>query len=309
MRGGDAPGTPPVGRAAHADNDHPQDLLDQDTRRLRTELSRVIEGEIIPRLMLVHRARGPEDGHCAKARTPDIPMTPDVQVSSIGTQAVETFSHLVMAQDTDAISSYLDTLRGRGVSLEIILVQLLAPTARYLGELWETDQADFTEVTVGLCRLQHLLRELGSAFEAEPGHGLPGQKRVLMAPVPGEHHTFGLLMVSEFFRRAGWEVTCDPALGVTELNDLVRREWFDVVALSLSCEPLLERAASVIRGVRRASCNPSVGILIGGRLFANNPALGAVVGADQVAINGQDAVQRADEMLARQVGRVNRQLC
>ncbi|MCG5501269.1 cobalamin B12-binding domain-containing protein [Ectothiorhodospira lacustris] len=283
-------------------------LPDQDTVRLRTELSRVIEGEIIPRLMLAHRTRANGDGRRADASRGRGSVTLGPDAAPINVQSVEEFARLVMEHDTAAASSYVDMLRARGASLEMIFMQLLAPTAKRLGRLWEIDQADFTEVTVGLCRLQHVLRELGGIFEGELGRDSPSQKRVLMTPVPGEYHTFGLLMVSEFFRRAGWEVTCDPAIGAAELNHLVHQEWFDVVALSVSCGPLLERVSGTIKGIRRASRNPSVGILMGGRLFAENPQLVSVVGADMTAADGNEAVRRAEEMLVRRVGRVSQQV-
>ncbi|WP_168044654.1 B12-binding domain-containing protein [Ectothiorhodospira sp. PHS-1] len=281
---------------------------DRDTERLRSELSRVIEGEIIPRLMLAHRTRTNGDGRRPTRWKGGRSVTIGPDTAPINGQSVEEFARLVMEHDAAAASSYVDMLRARGATLEMIFVQLLAPTAKRLGELWEIDQADFTEVTVGLCRLQHVLRELGGIFEGELGHGLPSQKRVLMAPVPGEHHTFGLLMVSEFFRRAGWEVTCDPAISTAELNHLVHREWFDVVALSVSCEPLLDRVAGTIKGVRRASRNPAVGILMGGRLFTENPHLVSVVGGDVMAADGNEAVRRAEEMLVRRVGCVSQQI-
>ncbi|WP_412852549.1 B12-binding domain-containing protein [Ectothiorhodospira shaposhnikovii] len=296
------------GRSLAAEGDISDARPDRDTERLRSELSRVIEGEIIPRLMLAHRTRTGGDGRRPGSRKGGRSVTIGPDTAPINGQSVAEFARLVMEHDAAAASSYVDMLRARGATLEMIFVQLLAPTAKRLGELWEIDQADFTEVTVGLCRLQHVLRELGGIFEGELGHELPSQKRVLMAPIPGEHHTFGLLMVSEFFRRAGWEVTCDPAISAAELNHLVHREWFDVVALSVSCEPLLERVSGTIKGVRRASRNPAVGILVGGRLFVENPHLVSVVGADMTATDGNEAVRRAEDMLFRRVGCVSQQI-
>lgn len=308
IRGGYGPGADGAGRSCR-EGEMVGTPPDHDSERLRTELSRVIEGEIIPRLMLVHRTRAKGDGRRRPGGAGVERSVPrgggaepmGAQPVPITSQSVEAFARLVMEHDAAAASSYVDMLRAGGASLEDIFMRLLAPTAKRLGELWDIDQADFTEVTVGLCRLQHVLRELGGLFAGEHGQGTPGQKRVLMAPVPGEHHTFGLLMVSEFFRRAGWEVTCDPAITATELNHLVHREWFDVVALSVSCDLLLEKLSSTIRGIRRVSRNPSIGVLVGGRLFVENPRLASVAGADMAAVDGKDAVRRAEEMLVRRV--------
>lgn len=263
---------------------------------MRKELSHVIEGEIIPRLMMAHRSEEAVRGSAAK----DVPGDPEGV--SIGVPVVEEFSRMVIEHDAAAALAYVDTLRAQGTALESVFVHLLAPTAKRLGELWEEDQADFTEVTVGLCRLQHVLRELGGAFEGEVDPHRVSGKRILMSPIPGEQHTFGLMMISEFFRREGWDVTCDPSLSMRDLNHLVRQEWFDIVALSVSCQTLLDKVTTTVRGVRRVSRNASVGIIVGGRLFTENPQLVSVVGADDTAQDGASAVRKAEAMLARRTG-------
>lgn len=267
---------------------------------MRKELSHVIEGEIIPRLMMAHRS---DERTPAGSTTQDAPSEGGhAGAVPIGAPVVEEFSRMVIEHDAAAALAYVETLRAQGTALESVFVHLLAPTAKRLGELWEEDQADFTEVTVGLCRLQHVLRELGGAFEGELALQQSGGKRILMSPIPGEQHTFGLMMISEFFRREGWDVTCDPSLSTRDLNHLVRQEWFDVVALSVSCQTLLDKVTATVRGVRRVSRNASVGIIVGGRLFTENPQLVSVVGADETAADGASAVRRAEAMLARRAG-------
>ncbi|NJK90043.1 MAG: cobalamin B12-binding domain-containing protein [Myxococcales bacterium] len=93
----------------------------------------------------------------------------------------------------------------------MIFLDLLAPVARLLGDLWLIDLCTFTDVTIGLSRLQQLVRELAPAFE--DGHDLRGfGHRALLAPAPGEQHTFGMHLVEEFLRRAGWDVGCVPSV-------------------------------------------------------------------------------------------------
>lgn len=258
---------------------------------LRRELSVVIEGEIIPRLLLAHPGRS--------ARSSQRHGTHDHTPPVISEDLVDEFSRLVMEHDASTACTFADGLSRSGFDLETIFVQLLAPTARRLGQLWEEDQADFTEVTVGLWRLQHVLRELGMAFEAQGIMSGGIQKRILIAPIPGEQHTFGMMMVAEFFRREGWEVLCDPTLGMVDLARLVSSERLDVLALSVCCETLLENVTRVISGLRAASCNPEMRILIGGRIFAEQPALAREVGADATAADAASAVKCAEQFLCR----------
>lgn len=245
-------------------------------------LSRTIEAEIIPRLMLVHSAR-----ECAES---------DASANQPTGAESEELAQLVVDHDVSVAASYVSVLRARGVSLETVLLRLLAPAANHLDTLWRNDRIDFCEVTIALSRLQQLLRELGVPFEAE---GTPGSEehRVLLAAVPGETHTFGVSIVEEFMRRAGWETTCVPGADVEELGRIVRREWYDVIGLSLSCETLLASLSSAIDIVRRRSRNKRIGVVVGGRYFNEHPESAALVGADLVAFDGLDAVRKAQRLV------------
>lgn len=157
---------------------------------------------------------------------------------------VKAFAKLVLLHDTSVAHSYIRALRTQGTSLETICLNLLAPTARHLGDLWSEDLCDFTDVTVGLCRLHQVLREFSADFQSEVEQYETDQRecgrRVLLLPVPGEQHSFGLLMVAEFFRRSSWDVWGGPAASSDDLISLVRSEWFAMVGLSLSCERHLD---------------------------------------------------------------------
>lgn len=61
-------------------------------------------------------------------------------------------------------SDYVESMGRKGASLETIFLNLFSPAAKYLGKLWEEDICDFADVTIALCRLQQLLRELSAAF-------------------------------------------------------------------------------------------------------------------------------------------------
>lgn len=246
------------------------------------KLARTIEAEVIPRLMLAHRA--PTENGLAALGDPD-PSTAEVAE----------FAEIVLEHDVSVASCYVDVLRARGLTLETIFLYLLAPTARLLGDLWKEDVLTFTDVTVGLARLQQLLRELSSPFENEVDQPVHGH-RALIAPAPGEQHTFGMLMVEEFFRRAGWDVSGGPRMA-GEVVQLVRREWYDVVGLSVSCDILLDELSGMIQSIRRASRNRGVGVLVGGRLFIEHPDFVARVGADATAVDGRQAILQLPRVL------------
>ncbi len=255
-----------------------------DARRAEQRLAclaRAIEGEIIPRLRLAHKL---------PAFHPAV-ITGGDAIPDSGEVAV--FLDLVMSPNPQQAEAYIQQLLARGVGLKAVFLDLLAPSARRLGEMWETDERDFTDVTIGLARLQQLLRTFGPQFEGEGGH--QGASRLaLLTVLPGEQHTFGLFMVEEFFRRAGWDVVCDGAPTSKEALDMVAREWFSLAGLSISRESQADKAASAIEELRRASRNPDLLIMVGGRVFNEQPDLADKLGADIVATDGSEAVAKAD---------------
>lgn len=251
-------------------------------------VNRTIEAEIVPRLVLNRRGQAAVKPHAGGW-------------SATEADVVE-FARLVLARDASLSNSFIAGLRARGASIEALYLDLFTPAARRLGWQWEEDDLDFMQVTEGLGRMQHALHELSPSFVNEiafNGHG----RRALLVPAPGEQHTFGLSMVSEFFRRAGWNVWTNPAAASDELVDLVRAEWFTIVGFSVLCDASMDALAAMIRLIRRASRNRSVRVMVGGPAFVAHPEMAAMIGADATAADGRLAVLQAQNMLAMLPGR------
>ena len=245
-------------------------------------LVRTIEGQIVPRLLM---ARGTVSAATA-ARERSEGGTP------IGREQVAELIRLLLLHDSEVSSAFVAGLRQHGSSVERICLSLLAPAARELGEMWERDDLDVIQVTLGLCRLQTLLREL-SADGAHDGGDRALQGSILLVPELGEQHTFGLQLVGEFFRRAQWDVWMEQPESAAALLDLVAREHFSVIGLTVACEERLPGLATRITSVRRASRNRALCVMVGGPMFLAKPELAAAVGADATASDGHLAVATA----------------
>lgn len=259
---------------------------DPDSVELRLAvLARAIEHEIIPRLMMAHRS------------TQACLVTPELPVQQVGPADVREFAKLVLSPDQDVAQACINAMRLRGISVQTIYLDLLAPVARYLGELWDQDLRDFTEVTLALGRLHLVLRELSPAFSQQNDRPTNG-RRVLLLPGTGEQHTFGLVMVAEFFRRAGWDVAGGPWEAGVDPVVMVKREWFDVVGFSLANDLHVSELGECIAKVRQATLNPSLRVLVGGPAFTANPDLVRQVQADAVANDGSKAPEMAEQLVA-----------
>ncbi|MBK7659809.1 MAG: cobalamin B12-binding domain-containing protein [Betaproteobacteria bacterium] len=250
-------------------------------------LLQVIEAEIIPRLMIAHGTPATANAVLQGASWVSLP------------DAVREFTEIVLGPDAEAAIAYVDRIHRQGASLESLCVELLAPTARRLGQLWETDDRDIAEVTLGLLRLHSVLRHMSPCPGEEPASCDVPAPRALLVPAPGEDHRLGIAMVVEFFRRSGWVVDGDAPESLDDLRSLVRTQWFDVVGLSVSCTSRLDLLAECVGAVRHASRNRHVAILVGGQLFARSPELGATIDADMTVVDGLLAPTEARELVAR----------
>jgi MerR family transcriptional regulator, light-induced transcriptional regulator len=254
----------------------------------QASLARALEAEIIPRLVLAHQR---------EQRPSDAAVLRGLAMGRVGATDVEAFVESVLAGDTVSDAGLVGALRSTGASLESLCTELLTPAARRLGDLWNADLCDFAQITMALWRLQQLLREFGPQFPTEIASRNSGL-RALLVPAPGEEHTLGLAMVTEFFRRAGWRVSGSPPASIDQLRQMASADWFDVAGLAISCETRLRLLAQSIRTLRRASRNPAIRVLVGGPLFAQRPELVALVGADATSTDARYAPAQAEQLLA-----------
>jgi MerR family transcriptional regulator, light-induced transcriptional regulator len=249
-------------------------------------LFRTVETEIIPRLMLLHRQDS--DAQRGDGASND-------RVSVRASQVLE-FAALVLS-DRESAEAYLQNLLRRGVDFEALCLQLLAPTARHLGELWNADLCEFTDVTIALSRLQGLVRYLSVGARRPQRAGGRGHA-ALLVPVPGEQHTLGLTMVCDFFRSSGWDVWADTPSSPEALLTLVREHSFDLVGFSIGNDKRIQALGELIRTLRTTSRNRAVRVLAGGPLLIERPQIAALVGADGTAADARQAMLEAERLVA-----------
>ncbi|WP_375410758.1 B12-binding domain-containing protein [uncultured Methylobacterium sp.] len=249
----------------------------EDARQRAMSLSRLFEADIIPKLELLHPRLPPA--------THQSPTRPDAH-------AVEAFAQLVLGPDLSAASDAFTVLLTKGHTAESLFLDLLAPAAALLGRLWDEDLCDFIEVTTGVAHLQMLL----SSFRSETGLN-ERTRHVLLMGAPGEKHRFGVAVVEQFLRNAGWQVTNGMASSPEAIADLVGERWFGIVGMALGCESRADALGVSIRSVRKASRNPSIGVMVGGPVFLAHPELVQRVGADACAVDAPTAVLVAQRLL------------
>jgi len=262
----------PLNRIANQDSEH--------------SLLTLVQAEIIPRLMLAHR---------------DSRQT-SLSANNISRNEIIAFTQALLAQDVAAANVIVAELREDGCTIDAIYLQLLAPSARYLGELWEADTCNFSEVTLCLWRIQTMLYDLSPAFQSDAAQraAAPIERRILIANLPGHQHTLGVSMLSEFFRREGWVTLTIPSPQPREIQDSLSTDWFDVLALSAGTDREIDDLQKTVQAARKTSRNPRLAIMVGGALLLRRPELVSIVGADGTANDANSALTMATNLVQHQ---------
>lgn len=214
---------------------------------------------------------------------------------------VHQFTLLILSADEAAAFAYVENLMSRGTSIDLIFLNLLGPVARQLGEMWEDDTTDFANVTLGVSKLQRILRHLGETASSADDVQRIGS--VLLTTIPGEQHSFGLAMVAEFFRHDGWDISSGPFSSSRDLSSLLADRWFDLIGFSLTSDRRIDELKRLIQVVRRDSRNRRIGVIVGGPMLVNRPELANLLGADMSATDGAHAPQLARALLPMLKGR------
>jgi len=264
-------------------------LVTQSKRSLQRQVDQAIENEIVPRLMMAHRM---------VAQNVEVPQSKAYTQNKLAIDAheIEHFAALAVTQGFGVSYVFIESLRGRGIGLQDIFLQLLTPAAQYLGRLWEQDLCDFADVTIGLGCLQQLVSAISaeSQYAVEPAQG---NRSILLAVSPGEQHTFGLSLLSEFFNRGGWQVTKPAFHTGNEIVAAIGSAHFDVIGLSASGAEYAECLVGLIGDIRKLSRNKAIAVMVGGHVFQEAPGIVKAVGADSTALNGRQALYNATKLL------------
>ncbi len=244
-------------------------------------LIQMLDKEIIPRLLVSHQANSHIEDLATSGQR------------KIHLQEVDLLVSLCINGTQETCMEFIKKLLHKQVSIESIYLDLIPTTARKLGVLWEQDICSFTDVTIGLWRLQHILYDLTKDFQKK--HSMPIENlNALLIPAPKSQHTLGLFIVAEFFRKAGWRVWGEPNLSVEQINNLIFSQWFDVIGISVGYSKQLEGVNQLISSLRSRSMNPNVAFMVGGPLYSSEPELFEDIEAEIKSCDANDAIRQAE---------------
>lgn len=259
------------------------------------QLASIIEGDVIPRLLMLHRNEAAQPAAAPANRSASVPAdtgtkprrdglqrgraeasrpatslagqagqgvgpTPPRRQPRITARQIDELRELIQEDAFESSVRYCRALNERGYGLDLIFQGLLAPVARQLGDMWKNDEADFVEVTLSVARLQRLLFTLRRPHE----QANLDIHSALLTVLPGEQHTLGLHIAAEHLMQAGLHVETLVATELAEIEAAVKQYRYDIVGFSIGSESLIPALAQAIDAARSASRHPGVKIMVGG---------------------------------------------
>ena len=246
----------------------------------------IVESQVIPRLLKAERIKKRHPSLISSARA--LPTQKEIAI----------FVDLCISKDQKVSQAFVDHFLKTGWHKEDILLELIAPAARYLGSQWDDDQMDFSQVNLGFVRLHAITNQF--RFVSKEMLSAKGKvNRVMIATAPGSLHMLGATIVADFFRQKGWQVQVAISSTSNELVHAVRSEWFDVIGLSISIDEQLTNLPDLISELKRVSINPRIAVLLGGAIFMLKELRAKDFGAGDICINAKHAVGMAESLLPK----------
>jgi len=178
----------------------------------------------------------------------------------------------------DAFADLLRELKRARVSAAALADIYIPEAARRMGDAWQNDQMSWLDVSVGVGRMQSLLREIGMAWVADQA-GDTGHGTVLLVVPDREQHTLGPMVAMGQLRRFGVSVCLRIAPSHNELRSLLAARQFDGVLISIATKDKLESVAKTVQFMKSVASKP-LPIVVGGAVTPNVEDLAACTGAD-----------------------------
>lgn len=177
-----------------------------------------------------------------------------------------------------AFAELLVEVRRSRLSLAALADIYIPEAARRMGAQWHEDNMSWMDVTIGVGRMQSLLREIGTAWVADQA-GDTGHGAVMMLVPDREQHTLGPMVAMGQMRRYGVSVCLRIAPSFNELRNLVAMRQFDGILISVATADKLDSVAKTVtflKSVMAASCP----IVVGGAVMSKVEDPAACTGAN-----------------------------
>jgi len=172
-------------------------------------------------------------------------------------------------------------LENRETLIELY-TQIIQPAMYEIGQLWESGNISVAQEHLASAVVSRIMASINGGKE------ISSHKKgiAVVTAAPGEFHELGAWMLSDILEQDGWSIfylgANTPDVDLQRFMDEKRPE---MLALSVTMPFNIARVKNLIESIRNNGLHAGVKILVGGRVFVDNPELERIVGADGFAAN------------------------
>jgi methanogenic corrinoid protein MtbC1 len=202
----------------------------------------------------------------------------------------EDLKDAALSQNPEASRRTIKAALADGVRPEDLADFYIPALARDMGDLWCVDQLSFAGVTIGVSRLQAMMRALGPNWASDGA--TQNENASILLIVPQEvYHTLGAIVLSSQLRRKGFSVKLILGGKPEDIANRLILTKFEAVFISSSAGETLESLRHIIDVIRTSYKDPCP-IVVGGSILDVEKT------DDVTALTGADyATKRPDEAL------------
>jgi methanogenic corrinoid protein MtbC1 len=202
---------------------------------------------------------------------------------------------LLAGDRRDALAVVDDAVRA-DVGIRALYLEVFQPAMREIGRLWQENRITVADEHLATAITQAAMGRLyDRLFTGGAGPG----PLLVAACADQERHELGLRMICDVLEMEGWDtVFLGASVPVEDLVRMVLDRKPQVVALSASITPHVARVREAVNAIRTAVPRGGPMIVVGGRAFADDPALAGRLGADLTARDALEATERLKERFA-----------
>lgn len=203
-------------------------------------------------------------------------------------EILETLTAAVLNPDRAAGRHAVEQLLAAGMPPGELMTIWIPTVARAFGEGWANDSRTFSDVSIGVARLQGWLRDL-EEDQAETDFAFRDAPEILLIIPKGSQHTLGAMIATSMFRRLGALVRMSMGEEPRSVGQVVRRGNFELVAISAAGSECLDFLASLVNSIRTGIA-PAPAVVLGGEILNVNPDAAALIGADHATSDPKEAL-------------------
>ncbi len=211
------------------------------------------------------------------------------QASDISSPVLASLWTAALSPERDRDNCAIATALADGVTA-VDLADLYIPTiAHQLGDMWCADTLGFAEVTIGVARLQAMLRDLGPEWTADETARADAPLVLLISPA-NDQHTLGCVLIAGQLRRLGYSVRMALDCTYEDLNRFIHHLNFDAIFISASQSESLEKLRKMVDFLRAAFEVPPP-IAVGGGILDVHDKVASLLGVETATTNIDEAIQ------------------